>query len=240
MRNTISAELMKMRKNKIYLFSSLVVLMSAVFIVVKDWLFIVPPADWHFWIMSSYTVTTLILGIMSGFVLTFLVQREYEDKTIINVLTAPTSRLSFLLSKLAVWFFWYAAALFITEIIYIVGGFLVYPDVFDFECIKLLVSTLSKSKLLGFAASIPLLWIAIMQKRMFYPSIMISLVFTGIELAASNMPIQAASVIPWSAVPLVGVFDIPAPYNTIGMVCIIFIGTAGFIMSYVSFSKQDQ
>lgn len=239
MHNTISAELMKVRKNKIFLICSLVVVMSAVFIVVKDWLFITPPNDYHSWIRSSYTVTTLILGIMSGFVLTFLVQREYEDKTIINVLTAPTSRFGFLLSKLVVWFLWYVAVLLVTEIIYIIGGFLTYPNAFGFEGVKFLVISLTKSKLLGFVASIPLLWVGIMQKKMFYPSIMVSLAFTGIEMAASSMPIQAA-VIPWSAVPLVSIIDVPAPYSTIGISSIVLIGIAGFVLSYTSFRKQDQ
>lgn len=240
MLKAVSTEIMKMRKNKIFLVCSLIAAFSAVMMVVKDWLMVPAPENYSMWIMGNYTVTALILPIMSGFVLTFLFQREYEDKTIINVLTAPTSRRVFLFSKLLAWFLWYAMVLFIIIIIYSVGGFLIYPGAFGLDGVKMLAGVLTKSRLLGFAASFPLLWAAVVQRRMFYPSVMAALVFTGIELAALNMPIQAASAIPWSAVSMLSVIDAPPPYAVIGIVSICIVSCAGIIMAYVSFRKQDQ
>lgn len=94
--------------------------------------------------------------------------------------------------------------------------------------------------IIRFIATIPLLWIAILQKKVFYSSIMVALVFAGIEMTASSMPVQAGIVIPWSAVPLVGIYDVPSPYNTIGIVSIILTGIIGFALSYTSFRMQDQ
>lgn len=240
MLNVISAEWMKMRKNKIFLVCSLVVLLSAIVIVIKDLFFVDAPTNYTDWLLGSAMVTALFLPIMSGFIITFLVQREYEDKTIINVLTAPTYRIVFLFSKLMIWFLWYIVILIATEGIYIVGGVLIFSGEFGFEGVKILTQIFTKYGLLNFIASFSLLWVAIRQKKIFYPSVMVALVYTGIGLSALNMPLKIASIIPWSAVSVLSFFDAPAPYSMIGMVSILLMGSLGLFLAYVSFEKQDQ
>ena len=241
MLNIISAEWTKMRKNKIFLVCSLIVLLSAGFIVIRDLIITSnPPENYHTWIMVCSMVTGLVMSVMSGFIVTFLMQREYEDKTIINVLTAPTSRLVYLLSKLTTWFLWYIVILFATEFIYITGAILIFPDTFNFESVKTLVLVLTKCRLLGFVSSIPLLWVAVLQKRLFYPSVMVALAFAGVEVAAILMSVEMASIIPWSAGPVLSFLDAPSPYNVIALASIALTGIAGFLLAYVSFKKQDQ
>lgn len=70
-----------------------------------------PPESYQMWLPSIYIVVGMVLSIMSGFIITFLMQREYEDRTINNVLTAPTSRWRFLFGKLVIWFIWYLGTL---------------------------------------------------------------------------------------------------------------------------------
>lgn len=240
MRNAIGAELMKARKNKIFLICSLIVLLSAVLIVAKDLFFVDAPTDYQDWLNGNYMVTGLVLPIMSGFIITFLIQREYEDKTIINVLTAPTSRLVFLLSKLTVWFLWYAIVLLAIEVVYLIGGVLLYPRVFTAQGISQFVITQTEYSLLSFVAFLPLLWIAVLQKRMFYPTVMAALLFVGIELAAINMPIQVAAALPWSAPPLLSLFEAPSGYVTIGFISIFLAGLLGVVLACVTFARQDQ
>lgn len=83
------------------------VILPTVWMIYKDTILTTPPAQISNWIQSVNVITSLFLSIASGFVITFLIQGEYEDKTIINVLSAPTSRSVFLFSKFLVWLLWY-------------------------------------------------------------------------------------------------------------------------------------
>lgn len=68
------------------------------------------------WFMTVSMLNTLIFPIISGFIITAIVQREYQEKTLRNILSAPTSRENFVIAKLAVWFLWYLTTLFMAEI----------------------------------------------------------------------------------------------------------------------------
>lgn len=239
MRRTVSAEFIKLSKNKIYLISAIIVLVSAIIIVVKDLLNVSVPLDFRDWLKSCYMVTGLILPIMSGFVISFSIQQEYEERTIINVLTAPTSRIIFLFSKVIVWFIWYIIVLFGTEIIYSIGGFLIYPSTFGTRGVSILIYELTKFRLLGYLAAMPLLWIAILQKKMFYPTVMATLFITGIELAAINMPMNIATCIPWSAVTIVAISSTSFSNIVIGVASIFIAGIIGIVLSCITFIKQD-
>lgn len=106
----------------------------------------------------SNIFSALFLSIASGFVLTFLIQHEYEHKTIINVLAAPTSRTTFIMSKLVVWLLWYVVILGISILILIVGGSILFPDNFGINEIQLILSTAANTRILSFIATSPLLY----------------------------------------------------------------------------------
>lgn len=240
MRNAISAELMKARKNRIFKVCALIPILIAAFCVFRVLVLVDPPKTYSQWLTQIYLITGFIFPIMSGFVITFMIQREYEDKTIINVLTAPTSRIIFLLSKLVVWFIWYAAVMVIMEVIYVVGGFLIYPDEFGAGAAKQCVITLTKYGLFSFVACVPLLWVVVRQKRMFYPALMVTLAFTIAELAALIMPMESAVLLPWAAATYLSLYETASPYNAIGMVSIFIAGITGALLAYATFIKQDQ
>ena len=48
-------------------------------------------------------------------------QREYQDRTIRNILTAPVSREKFMAAKLVVWFLWYLISICLSEVIVTAG-----------------------------------------------------------------------------------------------------------------------
>lgn len=208
--------------------------------VFKDLVIVESPIeDYHFWLPTVYLVVGALLSIMSGFIITFLLQREYEDRTINNVLTAPTSRLRFLLGKLTIWLIWYVGTLIGVVIIYTIGGWLIYPDTFGLTGTKSLVITLLKYCLLAFVAAIPLLTVSVMQRKVFYPTIMIALAFTGIQMFAVNMPYKFARIIPWSAVVVQSLAELPFKDDLITLGSIFLTGIIGFVAAYWLFKKQD-
>ena len=142
MLNVISAEWMKLRSNRIFTVCSMLTLLTSAFMVFRDLVIVDnPPESYQMWLPSIYIVVGMVLSIMSGFIITFLMQREYEDRTINNVLTAPTSRWRFLFGKLVIWFIWYLGTLIGVVAIYTIGGWLIYPDTFGLTGTKILVST---------------------------------------------------------------------------------------------------
>ncbi|WP_249354969.1 ABC transporter permease [Enterococcus hulanensis] len=236
----ISAEWMKLKRNRIFAVCSLLTLFASAFMVFKDLVIVESPIeDYRFWLPTVYLVVGALLSIMSGFIITFLLQREYEDRTINNVLTAPTSRLRFLLGKLAIWLIWYVGTLIGVVIIYTIGGWLIYPDTFGLTGTKSLVTTLLKYCLLAFVAAIPLLTVSVMQRKVFYPTIMIALAFTGIQMFAVNMPYKFARIIPWSAVVVQSLAELPFKDDLITLGSIFLTGIIGFVAAYWLFKKQD-
>lgn len=235
----LKSELYKMRKSHIFYVCSLMVILPAVWLIYKDTILTTPPDQINNWIQSVNVITSLFLSIASGFVITFLMQREYEDKTIINVLSAPTSRSVFLFSKFLVWLFWYLLLLGICMLIYIIGGKLVYSGRFEIVEISILLNVVVKTRVLSFIASAPLLLVAVIQRRTFYPTIMLSLVFTGIELFALILPVKFASMIPWSAAMLFG-YGMTGEYTTNAIVVIICSGIIGILGGCNVFLRQNQ
>ena len=72
--------------------------------------------------MTVSMLVNVVLPIMSGFFITQSMQKEYGEKTIINIVTAPVNRKTFVLSKIAVWFCWCFVVMMVTECLTIVGS----------------------------------------------------------------------------------------------------------------------
>lgn len=154
--NIISAEWMKLKRNRIFAVCSLLALFASAFMVFKDLVIAEhPPENYQTWMMSVYVVVGAVLSILSGFIITFLMQREYEDRTINNVLTAPTSRLRFLMGKLAIWFLWYFGTLIGVVIIYTIGGWLIFANTFGMAGTKNFDNYLAQVLSLRFCSSRP-------------------------------------------------------------------------------------
>ena len=245
MLNIVYAELMKTKKSKIFTISTLIALVVPVFLIIHGAILEPLTAQYtHYtdWFMTGLMFSGTVLPIMSGFVISILIQREYQDHTVINVLTAPVSRISFIVSKLMIWFLWYAVTLFAIIAIFVLGYYLVYTETFYFNGVKLLVELFTKFGLLSFVASFPLLWIAIKQRKVFYPSILLALFFTAIQIAAFQTSaglLPLASIVPWSAVAIVSM-SAPMPYSAICIASIVVTGLLGLLLSCYTFNKQDQ
>ena len=235
----LKAELYKMRKNRIFYICALTVILPAIFIIYKDTVLATPPDQISEWIQSVNVITSLFLTIASGFVITFLIQREYEDKSIINVLLAPISRRVFLISKLLIWLLWYILVLGISMAIYMLGGKLVYSGRFHTDEVMLLLNRVATTSMLSFITSTPLVFIAVKQRKTFYPSIMFSLIITGIELSAMTIPVKFGSLIPWSAAMLLG-YGINGVYTINLIIAIATAAIFGILGGCITFQRQNQ
>lgn len=240
--NTLTSEFLKLKKDYMFFTATAISISIPVFIIIKDRFLSVPPSELTDWIMSCCIVDFLILSALSGFIITNLVQKEYQSGTLTNILSSAVSRASFVFSKLAVWFFWYAIMLFLIEMVTIFGSRMMYPSQFHTSFAKMILMMYTKTGLLAFAASIPLLWIAILQRKLFYPSLLTALGFTGIFLGGFNISLEMilpASIIPWTAVPLVSVYQVRNPYMMIGLISVVLTGITGLLLALRSMYRQE-
>jgi len=207
-------------------------------------LIIIDPSSADFsdgWLGVASPLNTVI-SIMSGFVITVLIQREYQDNTLINVLTAPVARVEFIISKSIVWFIWHFVTLTINIAIITLGYRFIFSETFQINKAVEFITGLGSLGLLSFVTFLPLLWIVVKQRKTFYPSVLFTLIFAVLLIAIANYPIF--NVIPWTAVTLVSVPEsraiIGTPGMIIGLSSIFICGILGLSFACFSFSKQDQ
>lgn len=244
MLNAFKTELMKVRKSKIFIVCTLISIMVPIFIIFKDAVLLnnTPAITPKEWIFSGATINILILPLMGGFIITYLIQREYQEQTITNVLNATIIRRNFVISKLLIWLVWYIVVLLLIECIYIVGYYIIYPNDFNLIGIKYLLNIFSTSSMLNFITFIPLMIIALKQRKIFYPAIMFSLAFIAIQAASfsiSSEMLLLGCIFPWSASSIVTFFTLPSNYQIICYISISLTGIFGILGSIYYFNKQD-
>lgn len=239
----IKAELFKLKKDIMFFIGTSIVVAIPILILVKDVYFTTPPKELLNWIMSCCLIDFLILSVISGFIITNLIQREYQAGTLINILTSSVSRAAFVISKLIIWFLWYSTMLAIIIAITVFGSKIIYPTQLNQQYLKITIELFSKFGILSFFSFIPLLWVSFMQKKLFYPSILTAMGFTAIWVGGMNTSLEMilpACIVPWSAVSIIAMNQIGSPYVQIGLTSIILVGLIGLFLSCLSFNKQDQ
>lgn len=239
----IKAELFKLKKDIMFFIGTIIVVAIPILILVKDVYFTTPPKELLNWIMSCCLIDFLILSVISGFIITNLIQREYQAGTLINILTSSVSRAAFVISKLIIWFLWYSTMLAIIIAITVFGSKIIYPTQLNQQYLKITIELFSKFGILSFFSFIPLLWVSFMQKKLFYPSILTTMGFTAIWVGGMNTSLEMilpACIVPWSAVSIIAMNQIGSPYVQIGLTSIILVGLIGLFLSCLSFNKQDQ
>lgn len=242
MLNILKSEFLKLKKDTMFLTGTIISILVPVFIIIKDKFLSTPPDEMMDWVMTCCLLDFLILSALSGFIITNLVQKEYQAGTLTNILSTAVSRASFIFAKLAVWFLWYVILLAYTEIVTVIGSRLIYPSQFNVQFAKIVFVMFTKFGLLTFITLIPLLWITILQKKLFYPAVLAGIGFTGILLGGFTISmdmILPASIVPWTAVSLVAVYQVESPYLVIGLISIALTGIVGLFLALQSIYKQD-
>lgn len=243
MLNILKAEFLKLKKDTMFFTGTIITILVPVFMIFKDKFLSAPPDQIMDWIMTCCLIDFLILSVLSGFIITNLVQKEYQSGTLINILSSTVSRASFVFSKLAVWFLWYVILLAYIELVTVLGSSLIYPGQFHTGIVKMVFVMFTKFGLLTFITLVPLLWVTILQKKLFYPAILTAIGFTGILLGGFNISAEMmmpASFVPWTAVSLVAVYQVESPYIIIGTLSIALTGIVGLGLALRSIYKQDQ
>ena len=126
------------------------------------------------------------------------------------------------------------------ELVTILGSRFLYPAQFSTGVIKLVIAMFTKFG--TFVSFLPLLWVTVLQRKLFYPSALAALGFSAILLGRFNISTEMlplASLMPWTAVSLVSVYQVEGPYTAIGMVSIALTGIFGVQSALRAIDKQD-
>ena len=121
MRNILAAELLKLKRSKLIPVCTLIALVVPVFMIILDAMDKVgitadmEGCDWL--IRLIIPIQMFIYPILSGFIITFLIQKEYVERTMLNTLTAPVNRTKLILSKFVIWMGWHLLVSFLFFII---------------------------------------------------------------------------------------------------------------------------
>ncbi|MGG5318934.1 ABC transporter permease [Enterococcus sp. AZ072] len=234
MHNIVANECLKLRRNKLLPVCSLIALilplfMIAIDLVEKDSL-VMTGTEWVYRLVVPIQV--IVYPVLNGFVITFLIQKEYAERTIINTLTAPTNRGKFLLSKYLIWLLWS----FVTTFSFLIITFAGYLAIFGVPSFQHSLTEITrvvlKTGLLSLFSMSPLLIICILQKNIFYPSLLCSCLISGIGFVGLYWPANLRNLVPWSAVTSISLLDTNnyLPYASIFICCLlgIFGGIAFF------------
>jgi len=233
--NVLAAERMKLKRDRLLIVCTVTAILLPV-MTLGGGANGVPPLGFIFRLQMMFQLC--VYPVLSGFIITFLMQKEYGDLTIISLLTAPVSRMKFLLGKLTVWFIWHMA---VTAAFLIISCAGVYGLCGRAEFIGVLpfaVKGILTTGIFNFGTLLPAAWIAVLQRKMYYPSLLYTLAVTMLGFAGLLQPGLLGSVMPWSAVLLLimpgdEVF-IGAAYTSIAL-----CASVGFVLAAYSFKKQE-
>lgn len=242
MHDAVCSEIRKFRRNKMAWLGTLIIITIPLFMIWNR-LVIDQQRKYMEWLMSVFMLNTLVLPIVNGFVITSNMQREYQDRTIRNILTAPVSREKFMAAKLVVWFLWYLISICLSEMIVTAGCYTLFPVEFTTGNMRYALFLLIQNNFFSFIAGIPILWICVKQQALFYPSMLAilgSAVLQAAGLQVSEELILPACVCPWTAVSISGIAGFGTYYYWICFVSIFLCGLAGFMGVIISLKNQDQ
>lgn len=242
MNNAFQTEILKLKKNNMALIGFAVTISIPILLILKSILIDKTKIDYHEWIMTVSMLVNVVLPIMSGFFITQSMQKEYGEKTIINIVTAPVNRKTFVLSKIAVWFCWCFVVMMVTECLTIVGSLMLFPTRVTPATICFTIQLFTQIGFLSYIASLPIIWIAIRQRTLFYPSMLCTLVFVllqsiGAQVSEELLPV--ASFVPWLAIQISTMLPQNSQYLYICIASVLCAGIVGIGLSLHEFNKQD-
>ena len=242
MNNAFQTEVIKLKKNKMALIGFLITVSIPILLVIKSILIDKTKIDYYEWLQTVSMLVNLVLPIMSGFFLTHSMQKEYIEKTIINIITAPVNRKTFVLSKIIVWFCWYLVVMIVTECLTILGSLILFHSQVTTTTIHFTIQLFTQISILSFIAFLPIIWIAIRQRTLFYPTILCTLFFVLLQSVGSQVSeelLPIASIVPWLAIQISTMLSLNSQYLYICITSILCCGLLGVVLAIHEFKKQD-
>ena len=242
MNNAFQTELLKLRKNKMALIGFASTVSVPILLALKSVLIDKSKIDYQEWLQTVSMLVNIILPIMSGFFITQAMQKESGEKTIINIITAPVNRKNFVLSKIAVWRCWYLAVMILTEGITIVGSLYLFRSQVTITSVYFTVRLLTQIGILSFIAFLPVIWLAVRQRTLFYPTMLCTLLFVLLQSVGSQVSeelLPAASFVPWLAIQISAMLPSDSQYLYICITSILCAGLLGSVLAVREFKRQD-
>lgn len=238
MLNFTAAELLKLKNNRLFLVATLLALLIPAALV---WQESGRPAWWLeelgmiSWARAEAQTCLLIIGpILSGFVLTHLIQLEYSERTIISMLTAPVPRKALLGSKLIVWLLWNAVVALETWAVLTLGSYILYPETASTATVLWLGGLVGQCTLLSIGLLLPLMAVGVWQRKLFYPSLLMAFFLTML----STLTYQTYPVLPFMAVNVLFNGGAPTLYMAVGKASLTVWALAGLTAAIRSFNRQ--
>ncbi len=240
MLKTLQAEIIKTRHNKLFLLSGVFAFLLPLLTALKDAGF---PSAFHLppetWATSTQDIgITVLINLLSGIVVTLMFQKEYAERTIIGQLTAPISRNEFLWGKLCLWGIWHMVLTILCFISTIIGLFIVYQKDVSGQLILSTLPSFLKHGLLSFLSLSPLMAVGVLQKGLFYPSVIICLFFTLIASSSYMMQGSLPYLLPWSAARMLSTVEISGSDTTICILSVTVCFVIGILAAFLSFRRQ--
>ena len=242
MNNAFQTEILILIIYKMSFIGFIVTIFIPVLLVLKSVFIDKIKIDYHEWMQTVFMLVNLVLPIMSGFFITQSMQKEYEEKTIINIITAPVNRTVFVFSKIMVWFFWDLVVMVVTECLTLLGSLFLFHSQVTSSAICFTVQLFTQIGLLSYIAFLPIIWIAIRQRTLFYPTMISALVFVLLQCAGSQVSeelLPVASFVPWLAIQISAMLPENSQYLYICIASILCSGLLGIILAIFEFRKQD-
>lgn len=240
MRNILAAELLKLKRSKLIPVCTLIALVVPVFMIILDAMDKVgitadmEGCDWL--IRLIIPIQMFIYPILSGFIITFLIQKEYVERTMLNTLTAPVNRTKLILSKFVIWMGWHLLVSFLFFIILCLGFLMIYGGAEFQSTFATIVFIVFGMGILGFLSMSPILIICISQKNVFYPSLLCSCGVAALEFAGLYMFETMRNLIPWTAVTSISILGCLQVLPVLSVLICFVIGIMG---ASVLFRRQN-
>ena len=240
MYNFIEIEFLKLKRSKIFLltllgaiFPSFLLFLSSEFGEFTETISMETFLSQVNMYMSLIFVVLLFTIIMS-----YLFGREYNEHTLKTMLTAPTSRKMFLLSKYAMFLIWILIISMVTTLSAVVFGFMAGTTAFSITVVTDSFMQILLSNMLLFLAFTPLVFVTLKITNL-VPAMIggAALTFTNMIISSSKYGIYFPYSIPYliaSGEILEYTTDCRIPY-------IIIIATflIGLTLSYTYFTRND-
>ena len=237
----MKAELYKLRRSTMLIVYLTVNMMIPILIFLKDFISgnTLGGVSYTEWIQSTSVISRIVMFVMGAFYLTNSICTEYQNKSITNSLAVVPRKAAYLYSKISVYFLVNMISVIIEEILTILGCAVLYRDISLIEIMKYVIHYDTVTGIMSFLTSLFLLWIIILQRDSFYPSLLVSFICAIFLGSAVVMDYKVARIIPWSAVMIFSYSSIGSLNWVISGVSIVICALVGIFSGLILFYKQD-
>lgn len=197
--------------------------------------------DYHEWIMTVSMLVNVVLPIMSGFFITQSMQKNM-GKNHYQYCYCTSKQKNFCIEQ---------NCGVVLLVLRRYDGYRVFDNRWFIDVVPytsytsddLFYNTVIHTNwFLSYIASLPIIWIAIRQRTLFYPSMLCTLVFVllqsiGAQVSEELLPV--ASFVPWLAIQISTMLPQNSQYLYICIASVLCAGIVGIGLSLHEFNKQD-